>query len=182
VLVLLATRPGLAARVAEATTRFLPAGPRERLRGFALAFFGGLAALGGAGATLRIFALSCAAWLLEAGMYLVLMFAFPMVPSPALALLTTAVANLGTLLPSSPGYVGVFDFLGRSVLAQFGVPAATALAYVLVVHAALVLPVTLLGFWYTWRLGGLRLLRPEDPAPPGEAPVPLESALQGASR
>src|SRR5262245_16811259 len=32
VLVLLATRPGLAARVAEATTRFLPAGPRERLR------------------------------------------------------------------------------------------------------------------------------------------------------
>jgi uncharacterized protein (TIRG00374 family) len=186
VLVLLATRPGLAARVAEATTRVLPAGPRERLRGFALAFFGGLAALGGAGATLRIFALSCAAWLLEAGMYLVLMFAFPMVPSPALAVLTTAVANLGTLIPSSPGYVGVFDFLGRSVLGQSGVPGATALAYVLVLHAALALPVTLLGFWYARRLGGLHLLRPGAPAPPGAAgaaggaPVSLGPALRGA--
>jgi hypothetical protein len=67
--VLLATRPGLAARVAEATTRFLPAGPRARLRGVALSFFGGLAALGGAGATLRLLALSCAAWLLDAGVY-----------------------------------------------------------------------------------------------------------------
>ena len=107
-------------------------------------------------------------------MYFVLMFAFPigpLTPSFPLAMLTTAVANLGTLIPSSPGYVGVFDFLGRSVLGQFGVPEATALAYILVVHAALVLPVTLLGFWYTWRLGGLRLLRPEAPAPAG-APAP----------
>jgi glycosyltransferase 2 family protein len=189
VLVLLATRPGLAARVAEATTRFLPAGPRGRLRGFALAFFGGLAALGGAGATLRIFALSCAAWLLEAGVYSLLMLAFPMAPSLPLALLTVAVVSLGTILPSSPGFVGVYDFPGRSVLAQFGVPAA-ALADVLVVHAALVLPVTLLGFWYARRLGGLRLLRPGAPAPPAEtgetgapggAPDPLGPAPQGVT-
>jgi uncharacterized protein (TIRG00374 family) len=185
VLVLLATRPALAARVAEATTRSLPAGPRARLRGFALAFFGGLAALGGAGATLQVFLLSCAAWLLEAGIYLVLMFAFPMVPSLPLALLTTAVVSPGTVLPSSPGYVGVFDFLGRSVLGRFGVPAAEALASVLVVHAALVLPVTLLGFWYARRLGGLSLLRPGAPAPPGaagETPVPLGPALQGVTQ
>jgi uncharacterized membrane protein YbhN (UPF0104 family) len=192
VLVLLAARPGLAARVAEATTRFLPAGPRERLGGVALSFFGGQAALGGAGATLRIFALSCAAWLIEAGVYYLLMFAFPMAPSLPLALLTVAVVSLGTVLPSSPGFVGVYDFLGRSVLGQFGVPAAEALAYVLVVHAALALPVTLLGFWYTRRLGGLSLLRPGAPAPPGAtgetgaagaagaAPIPLVPALRGA--
>ena len=109
-------------------------------------------------------------------------------------------ANLGTLIPSSPGYVGVFDFLGRSVLGQFGVPEATALAYILVVHAALVLPVTLLGFWYTWRLGGLRLLRPEPqdqdspegpagpegpegpPQPPAVAPGAALQGAQGAAR
>jgi uncharacterized protein (TIRG00374 family) len=182
VLVLLATRPVLAARVAEATTRFLPVGPRDRLRGVALSFFGGLAALGGVGVTLRVFALSCAAWLLEAGMYFLLMFAFPLTPSFPLAVLTTAVANLGTLIPSAPGYVGVFDFLGRSVLGQLGVPPATALAYVVVVHAALVLPVTLLGFWYAWRLGALRLLRPGAQTPPGETPAPWGPALQGATR
>jgi uncharacterized membrane protein YbhN (UPF0104 family) len=93
----------------------------------------------------------------------------------------------GTVLPSSPGFVGVFDFLGRSVLGQSGVPAAAALASVPVVHAALVLPVTLLGFWYARRLGGLSLLRPGAPAPPGatgamgEATVPLGPALQGAT-
>jgi hypothetical protein len=115
------------------------------------------------------------------------MFAFPMAPSLPLSLSTVAVVSLGTVLPSSPGYVGVFDFLGRSVLGQFGVPAAEALAYVVVLHAALVLPVTLVGFWYVWRLGGLRLLRPEAPAPPaetgetGETPVPLRPALRGAA-
>jgi glycosyltransferase 2 family protein len=199
-LLLLAVRPHLATRVAEGSTRFLPEGPRERLRGFAVSFFSGLAALGGGvGVTLRLFALSGAAWLLEAGMYYVLMFAFdaepaPLPPSFPLAMLTTAVANLGTLIPSSPGYVGVFDFLGRSVLGQFGVPEATALAYVLVVHAALVLPVTLLGFWYTWRLGGLRLLRPEPqdsqggprgpdgPGDPAAVPSPALQDAQGAAR
>jgi uncharacterized membrane protein YbhN (UPF0104 family) len=98
--------------VAEATTRFLPAGPRERLRGVALAFFGGPAALGGAGATLRLFALSCAAWLLEAGVYHLLMSAFPMAPSLPLGLLTVAVVSPGTVLPSSPGFVGVYDSPG----------------------------------------------------------------------
>jgi uncharacterized membrane protein YbhN (UPF0104 family) len=153
VLVALVTRPALATRLVTIATRPLPDGPAARVRGLAASFLGGLASLGGAGATLRIFALSCAAWLLEAGTYYTLMFAFPMAPSLPLAILTTAVVNLGTLLPSSPGYVGVFDFIGRSVLAQFGIAEEIALAYVLVVHAALVVPVTLLGFWYAWREG-----------------------------
>lgn len=152
-LVVLVTRPVLAAALLALVTRPLPEAAGERIRTLGQTFLSGLAALGGAGATLRIFALSCAAWLLEAGMYFTLMFAFPLTPNAPLAVLTTAVANLGTLIPSSPGYVGVFDFIGRSVLGQFGVPQATALAYVLVVHAALVVPITLLGFYYAWREG-----------------------------
>lgn len=152
-LIVLVTRPALAMRLVAIATRPLPDGLAERIGRLAASFLGGLASLGGAGATLRIFALSCTAWLLEAGMYFTLMFAFPLAPSLPLAILTTAVANLGTLIPSSPGYVGVFDFIGRSVLAQFGVAEETALAYVLVVHAALIVPITLLGFWYAWREG-----------------------------
>ena len=152
-LVVLATRPALAARLVDATLGRIGGIVGERGRGVALTFLSGVGSLGGGMAALRIFALSCTAWMLEAGMYYVLMFAFPIVPSAALAVLTTAVANLGTLIPSSPGYVGVFDFIGKSVLVQFGVPDEPALAYVLVVHAALVVPVTLLGFYYTWRMG-----------------------------
>jgi uncharacterized protein (TIRG00374 family) len=187
VLVANVARPALALRLVEVATRPLPAGPATRLRDLATSFCSGLAALGGAGPILRVFGLSCGAWLLEAGMYFVLMFAFPLTPSFPLAVLTTAVANLGTLIPSSPGYVGVFDLLGRSVLGQFGVPAAPALAYILVVHAVLVVPVSLLGFWYLWREGGLRLILPAGaaaepaaspvgggpaPRPPSAPPVP----------
>lgn len=152
-LVVLASRPALATRLVDGTLGRIKGAVGERGRGLAVTFLSGVGSLGGGGAALRIFALSCAAWLLEAGMYYVLMFAFPFAPSAALAVLTTAVANLGTLIPSSPGYVGVFDFIGKSVLVQFGVPDEAALAYVLVVHAALVVPVTLLGFFYTWKQG-----------------------------
>jgi uncharacterized membrane protein YbhN (UPF0104 family) len=152
-LVVLATRPAVATRLVDGTLGRFGGRIGERGRGLALTFLSGVGSLGGGGAALRIFALSCLAWLMEAGMYFVLMFAFPFAPSAALAVLTTAVANLGTLIPSSPGYVGVFDFIGKSVLVQFGVPDEPALAYVLVVHAALVVPVTLLGFYYLWRLG-----------------------------
>jgi glycosyltransferase 2 family protein len=152
-LVVFAARPAVATRFVDGTFGRLGGSVGQRARGFALTFLSGVGSLGGGAAALRIFALSCAAWLLEAGMYFVLMFAFPLIPSAALAVLTTAVANLGTLIPSSPGYVGVFDFIGKSVLVQFGVPDEAALAYVLVVHAALVVPVTLLGFYYLWRLG-----------------------------
>ena len=152
-LIVLAARPVLAARLVDVTLGRIRGPFGERVTGLARSFLSGVGALGGGVAALRIFALSCAAWLLEAGMYYALMFAFPFAPSAPLAALTTAVANLGTLIPSSPGYVGVFDFIGKSVLAQFGVPEEAALAYVLVVHAALVVPVTLLGFFYLWRLG-----------------------------
>jgi glycosyltransferase 2 family protein len=174
VFVILVTRPALSRRLLEIAARPLPAFWGRRVQELGMSFLSGFAGLGGP-AAIQIFVLSCTAWLLEAGMYFVLMFAFPLVPSLALAILTTAVANLGTLIPSSPGYIGVFDFIGRSVLAQFGVPEATALAYILVVHAALIVPVTLLGFWFAWR-EGVALSRlasgspsnssaPEDPAP-----------------
>ncbi len=165
-LTLMGARPALATRLMALATRPLPADLAGRIQSLAASFLTGLGALGGVGPTARVLALSCGAWLLEAGMYFTLMFAFPLAPSLALAVLTTAVANLGTLIPSSPGYVGVFDFLGQSVLVQFGVPQAPALAYVLVVHAAHIVPVSLLGLWYAWRAGVLGWVLGGGKAPP----------------
>jgi hypothetical protein len=67
-------------------------------------------------------------------------------------MLATAFANLSTLLPQAPGYIGVFHAIALVVLAgAFGVNNNEAASYVLVLHAALVLPITLLGFLYLWR-------------------------------
>jgi uncharacterized membrane protein YbhN (UPF0104 family) len=123
-------------------------------------------------------------------MYFALMFAFPLTPSLPLAILTTAVATLGTLVPAAPGYVGVFDFMGRSVLSQFGVPAASALAYILIVHCLTVVPVTLLGFWYAWREGLLGMLagaaapstRTGRSRSPARSEIPTAPVAEGAVR
>ena len=44
-----------------------------------------------------------------------------------------------------------FDAPGIEVLEQFGVDRALATSYTLVLHAALLLPITLLGFYYMGR-------------------------------
>jgi uncharacterized membrane protein YbhN (UPF0104 family) len=56
------------------------------------------------------------------------------------------VANLATVLPSSPGYVGTFDVPLQAVLTDaFGVPAALASSYTLLAHILLLAPVVVLG-------------------------------------
>ena len=59
--------------------------------------------------------------------------------------------NLTTTLPSAPGYVGTFDAPGIALLGAYGVQAEVATGYTLVLHAALWLPITLLGAYYYFR-------------------------------
>ncbi len=68
-------------------------------------------------------------------------------------MLMTAVVNLATTLPGAPGYIGTFDGPGIKVLEAFGAEHGAAAGYTLVLHAALWLPITLLGFFYLARQG-----------------------------
>jgi hypothetical protein len=64
----------------------------------------------------------------------------------------TGFVNLGTLIPQAPGFIGVFEFIALAVLhGAFGVDRGQAISYVLVLHVALLVPVTLLGIFYTAR-------------------------------
>jgi uncharacterized protein (TIRG00374 family) len=117
-----------------------------------LSFVDGLAVLRHGRSLAAVLALSLAAWLAEASMYYVIMLGFPFPARPEAALLGAAAANIGTMIPSSPGYVGTFDLPLQLVLTQvFGVAAAEATSYTLVLHAALVLPVVLLGAFFLWQ-------------------------------
>jgi glycosyltransferase 2 family protein len=83
------------------------------------------------------------------------------------------VANLVTVLPSAPGYVGTFDVALKEVLAgSFGVEDAKAVAYTAVTHAALLVPVV---------LAGLALLTREDLSLRGLARGRVESRTAGAT-
>ena len=100
-------------------------------------------------------ALSLGAWFCEAIMYYLIAFGFDLAGIGFIAfILTVAVANLGSMIPSSPGYVGPFEAFSLMVLqGLFSIDGNLAFSYIVVVHAALLLPVSALGFVFLWRYG-----------------------------
>jgi len=131
----------------------LPAAWGARIAKLIDSFFHGLSVLRNPFDALAALICSVVAWLLEAGMYLVLAIGFGIVKPYAVFVLATALANLVTIVPSTPGYVGVFDAPVKYVLTLFQVEPNLATSYTLLLHVALIVPVTLLGFFYAWRAG-----------------------------
>ena len=77
----------------------------------------------------------------------------PAVMSVPAALLTTGVANLATLVPAAPGYVGTFEAgVTLAVTGALGVSRGLALSYAILVHAVLWFPITAAGAFVWWRL------------------------------
>ena len=99
-----------------------------------------------------IFLTSVVIWLLETVKYWFVMHAFDFTASFFALMLMNGVVNLATTLPSAPGYIGTFDGPGIAVLTLYGVEPAIATAYTLTLHAALWLPITLLGIYYMIRI------------------------------
>ena len=56
--------------------------------------------------------------------------------------------TLATLIPSSPGYVGTFDYFAAQGLVAYGADPEVAVAFALTVHAVLWLPLTAAGLAY----------------------------------
>jgi hypothetical protein len=128
--------------------RLLPARFREKVLGVSLRFLGGLEALRSPLEALMVFLTSVVIWLLETGKYWFVMQAFDFDVSFFALMLMNGIVNLATTLPSAPGYVGTFDGPGIAVLTLYGIEQGLATAYTLVLHAALWLPITLLGGYY----------------------------------
>jgi uncharacterized protein (TIRG00374 family) len=133
--------------------RFLPEATQRPLLDFAERFMFGLQSLRNFRNVLMIFLSSIVVWLLETVKYWFVMQAFDFEVSFFALMLMNGVVNLATTLPSAPGYIGTFDGPGIAVLVLYGVEEAVAGAYTLVLHAALWLPVTLLGAYYMVREG-----------------------------
>ena len=131
--------------------RLVPSRFRQPARGFAQRFMTGLQSLRSGRDVLMLFATSIVIWLAETVKYWFVMHAFDFSVPFWVLMLMNGIVNLATTIPSSPGYVGTFDAPGIEVLSIFGVERSLAASYTLVLHAALWLPITLLGFWYMAR-------------------------------
>jgi uncharacterized protein (TIRG00374 family) len=131
--------------------RVIPVRIREKTRGIALKFLGGLESLRSPKDALMVFLTTILIWIFETGKYWFVMHAFDFQVSFFALMLMNGIVNLATTLPSAPGYIGTFDAPGIAVLVAYGVPAEIAAGYTLVLHAALWFPITLLGAYYYLR-------------------------------
>jgi glycosyltransferase 2 family protein len=149
---------------------WLPARAADKAIDVALAITRGMDYLRRPRDAARVTGISALVWLCEAGLFLFLLPAFGLPFSPMWALLALTVTNLGLLLPSTPGYVGVFHYFCQQALAAVGVQAAIGLSYAVVVHLAFYLPITLWGvaivLWYGMSLGRtISMARRASPVP-----------------
>ena len=89
--------------------------------------------------------LSLAAWAIWAVAALLIASSLGIDLSLTEALFVTAVLNLGSAVPSSPGYVGTYEWLGVASLGLLDIDHESALAFTILVHAAWYVPTTLFG-------------------------------------
>jgi uncharacterized protein (TIRG00374 family) len=150
----LAGMPQRVERIADFFLRRMPSeSMRSRATGLVRSLLDGLGALRSPADSFVVYGLTLVAWLCETGMYLLIAIGFGIELPFSVFLLAAAFANLVTIAPSTPGYIGVFDAPIVYTLTSFGVDPNLATSYTLVLHAALYLPVTLVGFYYLWRTG-----------------------------
>jgi uncharacterized membrane protein YbhN (UPF0104 family) len=95
------------------------------------------------GATLA--ALSLAAWAMWAVAAWLVARSVGIELSPIEALFVTGVINLGLAIPSSPGFIGTYQWLGVSALALLDVGTDRALAFAILMHAVWYVPTLLVG-------------------------------------
>ena len=104
-----------------------------------------LALLRSPGRAARVVGLSLLAWLLEGAVFACVAWSLHVGVAWPARWLSLGAATLATLLPSSPGYVGTFDWFARLGLTAYGAATAGATAFALLTHLVLWLPVTLAG-------------------------------------
>ena len=114
-------------------------------------------------------ALSLAAWAAFAVAVVAVASAVGFHLDPLDALFVASVVNLGVAIPSSPGFVGTYQWLAVESLARLDVATREqALAFSVLLHAAWYLPTTLIGGFFV--LTRLRLgERPVEQTAPADA-------------
>lgn len=114
---------------------------------------GGLAVLKDSRRFLAVLFWAVAHWLTHAlALYICFVAVGIHVPFTA-ALFLQGILVLGVAVPSSPGFVGVFEGAATIGLAVYGIPTTLAVSWAIGYHVLSFIPITVIGGWYFARLG-----------------------------
>jgi uncharacterized protein (TIRG00374 family) len=129
-----------------ATHAILPTGIADRITHIAEGLVAGLAVLKSPARFAAVVLWSVVLWVVNAAAFAVCFRAFGLAVPVEGAFLLQGIIGFGVALPSSPGFVGVFEAATRLTLAIYGVDATRAVSYAVAYHVSTFLPITLLGF------------------------------------
>ena len=115
---------------------------------------GGLSSMRGWRLMLPALAWTFGVWLLQSLSFWAGFLAFGIRLPFAAALLTNGAVAMAAALPAAPGYIGTLQFaVSLALVGVYGVAPEPVLACALAWHAVNFPPITVLGLWYTRRLG-----------------------------
>ena len=96
----------------------------------------------------QLIGLSTLAWMAEGCVFWFSANALPSVSEPIAAWLALSVGTLSTVIPSTPGFIGTFDYFTAQSMALMGNELVASTAYAFTVHALLWFPPTIVGGIY----------------------------------
>lgn len=144
----MALRPAQTGDIMTRYLVFVPESVKERIRIVVLKFSRGLEFITNYKTLGWVLAQTVFIWILTgiSNYFVFLAFGFELPLSASYVLLV--VVSISILVPSSPGFVGVYHYGTVWTLAQYEIPKEQALSFALVLHAAQYIPITLMGFYY----------------------------------
>jgi len=123
----------------------LPPALQNRLLGFTEQILLGLRVFHHAGRSIQFAFMTVLIWAADAVGVMISSRGFGLHVSFPVALLLLTALGLGSALPSTPGYLGIYQFVAVTVLPPFGIDRSAALAYMIVAQALGYLVVLILG-------------------------------------
>lgn len=134
----------------------LPSGLRDRLAVFAEQVLLGLRVFHHAGRFMTFALLTVLIWAGDSLSVMIASRGFGLHVSFPVALLLLTGLGLGSSLPSTPGYIGIYQFVAVTVLPPFGIDRSAALAYMIVAQALGYLVVLVLGLIALYKFRAFR--------------------------
>ncbi|HOZ07688.1 MAG TPA: lysylphosphatidylglycerol synthase transmembrane domain-containing protein [candidate division Zixibacteria bacterium] len=169
---ILASRPAQVGRLLTRYLFFVPAGVRETIRGIILKFSRGLEFLSRGRSVVSVSAQTLLIWILMGLSNIFVFWAFGLDLPLDASYVVLVVVSISILVPSTPGFVGVYHFGAVWSLMQYGVTKEAALSCALVLHAAQYIVVTIGGFYFLRKEHlSLGRLEAEAAEPEGQSPV-----------
>lgn len=120
----------------------------EKFKEELLKIFAALAYTSRRGTVAKLVFWSFIAWSAEGLVFWLVALSIPSISNDLASWIALPVGTLATVIPSTPGYVGTFDYFTAESMVAMGNSSTGSVAFAFIVHAVLWLPPTLVGGIY----------------------------------